>query len=121
MHRGMRVGLVGAMTVPLLAVALVTGTAAAATPRYQPSNSPVVVVSGLNNPRQLALTDHGRRLLIAEAGKGGNLASLPSPEGGTTYVGDTGSISAVWGPRRAQNHSAHRIVTGLMSGAAQDG
>lgn len=125
MHRGMRRGLVsgcvGALTVPLLASSLLTGTAAAATPYHQSNNSPVVVVSGLNNPRQLALTDHGRRLLIAEAGKGGNLASLPSPEGGTTYVGDTGSISAVWGPRWAQNQSPHRVVTGLMSGAAQDG
>lgn len=84
-------------------------------------SGPVVVVSHLNNPRQLALTNHGHRLLIAEAGKGGNITTAPSPEGGTTYLGASGSVTAVWFPRFAHNRWPHRIVTGLLSGAAQDG
>jgi hypothetical protein len=123
MHRIRRVAAAGLAAA--LGVGLMAGPAQAAAQRpahhHHKSGGPVVVVSGLNNPRQLALTNHGHRLLIAEAGKGGDVATFPSPEGGTTFVGASGSISAVWFPRSADNWRPHRIVTGLMSGAAKDG
>jgi len=112
--------------VPLVAagaVALGVGLMAApaqATAQHHRSGGPVVVVSGLNNPRQLALTNHSHRLLIAEAGKGGRITSFAGPEG-QSFVGRSGSISAVWFPRSANNWHPHRIVTGLMSAAAKDG
>jgi len=92
---------------------------AGATPAKQGPSGPVVVVSGLNNPRQLSLVD-GVELLIAEAGKGGP-TEIPGPEG-SFFVGTSGSVSAVWFPQRAHGQSPHRIVTGLASGAeAPDG
>jgi hypothetical protein len=78
-----------------------------------------VVVSGLNNPRQLSLVE-GRQLLIAEAGRGGTVAQVKGEEG-DVFIGATGSISSVWQPSRAHNQRPHRIVTGLMSGADADG
>jgi hypothetical protein len=84
------------------------------------SKGPVVVVSGLNNPRQLDLVGEDE-LLIAEAGKGGDLATIPDPEGGNQGIGTSGSISAVFLPQFAKNTSPNRIVTGLMSGAGADG
>jgi hypothetical protein len=101
----------------VLAVPLMAGTAQAAP---APSKAPVVVVSGLNNPRQLSLVD-GVELLVAEAGKGGTF-ELPGggPEG-PEFIGNTGSVSAVFFPQFVHGTSPHRIVTGLLSGAAQDG
>jgi hypothetical protein len=92
---------------------------AGATPAKQRSSGPVVVVSGLNNPRQLSLVD-GVELLVAEAGKGGP-TETSGPEG-SFFIGASGSVSAVWFPQRAHGQSPHRIVTGLASGAeAPDG
>jgi hypothetical protein len=82
--------------------------------------APVVVMSGLNNPRQLSLVGTDE-LLIAEAGRGGDLNIGPGPEGTDVYVGATGSISVVDSPATASNQTPNRVVTGLMSGAAQDG
>ncbi len=73
-----------------------------------------MVVSRLNNPRQLSLVD-GVQLLIAEAGKGGP-TETSGPEG-SLFVGTSGSVSAVWFPQRAHGQSPRRIVTGLASGA----
>jgi hypothetical protein len=113
-------GCAGALVVPLT---LAGAVAANAQNRHsnKKSSGPVLVVSGLNNPRELALANHGKRLLIAEAGKGGKITTIPSPEGGTTFVGASGSISAVWFPKHAHNYKPHRIITGLMSGANKDG
>ena len=101
----------------ILAVPLTAGVAQAAPPA---PSGPVVVVSGLNNPRQLSLVS-GIELLVAEAGKGGSF-ELPGggPEG-PVFIGTTGSISAVFFPQFVHNTSPHRIVTGLLSGAAKDG
>ncbi|MEN3356553.1 MAG: hypothetical protein V7637_535 [Mycobacteriales bacterium] len=77
---------------------------------------PTVLVSGLNNPRQLALLG-GRGLLIAEAGRGmqtGVCAAASSCGGGT------GSISLI-GDVAAQPPIARRIVSGLLSFADPDG
>ncbi len=104
------------LTLPMLSgVANATSSSAAGQ-----SAKPVVVVSGLNNPRQLSLTN-GNVLLIAEAGNGGTLATFGGPEGGPQGIGRTGSISAVWAPQHTRNASPRRIVTGLLSAAAPDG
>jgi hypothetical protein len=112
-HRMHRVALViataGALAVPVLP------TAAAATASRGVSR-PVVVVSGLNNPRQLSLV-HDDVLLIAEAGKGGDVATVTGPDGEAEGLGYTGSISAVLAPAYAHGRAPHRIVTGLLSGA----
>jgi hypothetical protein len=111
-RRALTVAGAAALVVPLC------GVPAAASPQ-SPGAAPVVVVSGLNNPRQLSLVA-GVELLIAEAGKGGPTETT-GPEG-SLFVGTTGSVSAVWFPQRAHDRSPHRIVTGLASGAeAPDG
>ncbi len=82
----------------------------------------MVVVSGLNNPRQLGWSPWG--LLVAEAGRGslhpGSGNCFGGPEG-QTCVGATGSISLIRHPVRTHDARPHRIVTGLLSGAAPDG
>jgi hypothetical protein len=98
----------------LVTAPLSTGLAQASTPK---TPTPTVVVSGLNNPRQLSMVGN-QILLIAEAGKGGTLATVNSPEGGPQGIGRTGSISAVLAPRYATNQKPHRIVTGLLSAAS---
>lgn len=93
---------------------------AAATPAHKKgTKGPVVVVSGLNNPRQLSLV-HDDVLLIAEAGKGGDLGTITDPEGGVNGFGFTGSVSAVYGPAYAKGQHPHRIVKGLLSAAAAE-
>jgi hypothetical protein len=91
-------------------------TAAALCPAVASADpsAPVVVVSGLNNPRQLSLVD--TKLYLAEAGRGGKHAL-----GGGTFVGFTGSIAAVDSRNTVQNAKPHRVVTGLLSAAGKDG
>lgn len=103
-------------TCSALVVALASGTAQASPP-HQSRSGPVVVVSGLNNPRQLSLV-HDGVLLVAEAGKGGDLATITDPEGGRQGLGYTGSVSAVLKPAWAHNQHPLRIVRGLLSAAA---
>ncbi|MFL6160891.1 MAG: ScyD/ScyE family protein [Jatrophihabitantaceae bacterium] len=79
------------------------------------SPSSVVVVSGLNNPRGLALA--GNQLLIAEAGIGGPVI-VTNPNGSKNGFGYTGSISAVLDPAEAAHQSPNRVVTGLLSSAS---
>ena len=112
LRRAITVAGAGALIVSLCAAP------AGATPTKPGSSKPVVVVSGLNNPRQLSLID-GVELLIAEAGTGGTV-EFQGPEG-PTFVGTTGSVSAQWFPQFVHNQSPHRIATGLISGAAKDG
>jgi len=82
-------------------------------------SAPVVVVSGLNNPRQIVLVGNDE-LLIAEAGKGGKIKAT-GPDGEDTFIGATGSISVVYLPQFARHTKPSRVVRGLMSGAGQDG
>jgi hypothetical protein len=96
-------------------VLLVPFAATAATASTGGKHAPVVVVSGLNNPRGLALVHNV--LLVAEAGKGGTVKTVSGPEG-DLGLGYTGSVSAVFGARDAHNRTPFRIVTGLLSGAA---
>ena len=80
--------------------------------------APVVLTSGLNNPRQLQLVD-GQGLLIAEAGSGGT-ACAAGPEG-QTCVGATGSVSGVTAPQYGTGRSHIELLTGFLSGAGPDG
>ncbi len=78
-----------------------------------PPPGPVVIASGLDNPRQLSFD--GRDLYVAEAGTGGELACMTGPEGGQECMGETGAVTKVdrWGQRR--------VLTGLPSIAGEDG
>lgn len=73
-----------------------------------------VVATGLDNPRGMAIGPNGY-LYVAEAGRGGDLACVPGPEGDEVCGGLTGAISLV--SRAGQR----RVVTGLPSLAGRDG
>lgn len=107
-------------TTALLAAVTVAGLLAPAGARAAAPAVSVVVVSGLNNPRGLALA--GDELLIAEAGTGGPVL-LNNPDGSQNGYGYTGSVSAVSDPADASNQTPQRVVTGLLSsaGAARPG
>lgn len=78
-----------------------------------PPPAPVVVATGLDNPRQLSVDGHD--LYVAESGTGGDQDCMPGPEGGDVCFGESGSVTKVdrWGQRR--------VLTGLPSVAAPDG
>lgn len=103
--------------------AMVAGLCAAVVPQALSADAagsrPVVVVSGLNNPRQIVLVGNDE-LLIAEAGKGGTIKAT-GPDGEPTFIGATGSISVVYLPQFARHTRPNRVVRGLMSGAGEDG
>ena len=85
---------------------------------------PVVVATGLDNPRQLNWGPD-RTLLVAEAGSGGDVCvELPSPEPGappeTQCAGTTGAVTAVQHPG-GHHTTAARVVDGLFSVASPDG
>jgi glucose/arabinose dehydrogenase len=68
-----------------------------------------VVMSGLDNPRGLALGPDGA-LYVAEAGRGGAGPCYVSPAGSTTLCyGATGAITRLW------RGEQERVVTGLPS------
>lgn len=106
-------------TIAISTVAVVGGLTSPATAHEEPGPSgPVVVVNGLNNPRQLSLVDES--LLVAEAGSGGPTCSSGGPQG-EVCVGTTGSVTRIRKPDRVTNGAPQRIVTGLLSGAGRDG
>jgi hypothetical protein len=83
-----------------------------------------VVVSGLDNPRQLAWSN-SKALLIAEAGHGSykdKNCSAGGPEG-TICIGRTGKITRIASPATTTNTNAesYRIARGFLSGASPDG
>ncbi|MEG3858585.1 ScyD/ScyE family protein [Microcoleus sp. herbarium12] len=75
-----------------------------------------VLASGLDSPRKLSFGPDGS-LYVAEAGRGGTGASIPSPSqpDASLFYGATGAIT------RIQNGVAQRVVTGLPSLALPDG
>jgi dienelactone hydrolase len=75
-----------------------------------------VLASGLNGPRKLNFSPDGT-LYVAEAGRGGTGASIPSPSvpGAVLSYGATGAIICI------QDGKAERVVTGLPSLALPDG
>jgi hypothetical protein len=81
-----------------------------------------VVVSGLDNPRQLAWANNGD-LLVAEAGHGsyGAKGTCTAGPEGPACVGRSGKISRIGRPATASNRKPHRIARGFLSGAGKDG
>lgn len=77
------------------------GAYAQATPPFE------VVMSGLDNPRGLAVGPNGA-LYVAEAGRGGTQPCF-SARGGPTFAGSTGAVSRLWKGEQT------RIATGLPS------
>lgn len=100
------------------AALLVGGLATPAVAAASPSAAPVVVVSGLNNPRQLSFDPNGR-LLVAEAGRGGS--HCIGSGNNQTCIGTTGSISRIAEPGRTAGSRPDRIVRGLLSAGGPDG
>jgi hypothetical protein len=83
---------------------------------------PVVVATGLDNPRQLTWGSDGT-LLVAEAGSGGDTCvTPPAPPGAPPEAaaplcaGPTGGITAIAG-----DGTASRVIDGLFSLAGPDG
>ena len=92
--------------------AIAAGVCAVASLAAQPAVT--VVMSGLDNPRGMAIGPEGA-LYVAEAGRGGpGPCGLNSP-GETRCYGPTGAVSRLW--RGEQD----RISTGLPSHALPDG
>lgn len=126
MHKPLRLGVsallltlgVGALVLTLVKLPVVSpptsAVAAAAPPGVQPRVE--VLAGGLDNPRGLAVTPDGK-VLVAEAGTGGNGACLPSPENpdGQVCLGDTGAVVEV------TPSGQRRVITGLPSVAADKG
>src|SRR4051794_35358203 len=92
-------------------------------------DEPVVVVDGLDNPRQLSWA--GDTLLVAEAGSGGECVPLPPgdeeapapPEGSPAAelcAGDTGAITAVEHPDLQGNANANANAKGKGNDASGD-
>ncbi|HSU01561.1 MAG TPA: ScyD/ScyE family protein [Nocardioides sp.] len=104
-----------ALTTALTLTSVAPGQAATGERHHPPSPpaEPVVVATGLDNPRQLSLDGHS--LYVAEAGTGGDLNCMAGPEADEVCMGETGSVTKVdrWGQRR--------VLTGLPSIAAPDG
>ncbi|MEN9869106.1 MAG: hypothetical protein RLZZ171_89, partial [Cyanobacteriota bacterium] len=75
-----------------------------------------VIASGLDSPRKLSFGPDGA-LYVAEAGRGGTGASIPSPSqpDASLFYGATGGIT------RIQDGVAERVVTELPSLALPDG
>lgn len=104
----------------LVTTAVVTGVAlmsapSGAAPAVVPTarTEPVVVATGLDNPRQLSVS--GVDLLVAEAGRGGGDCS---EEG---CVGATGAVARIRRAFYARSVTPAREVTGLLSSAEPDG
>jgi hypothetical protein len=75
-----------------------------------------VLASDLDSPRKLSFGPDGA-VYVAEAGRGGTGASIPSPSqpDASLFYGATGAIT------RIQNGNVERVVTGLPSVALPDG
>ncbi len=74
-----------------------------------------IVVSGLDNPRQLSLTTNGS-LLVAEAGHGSyNPDNCAGHGENATCAGKSGKVAVI------RHGAAHKVMAGLLSGAAKDG
>jgi hypothetical protein len=90
----------------------IAATSSSARPHF---SKHIAVASGLDNPRQLSLAGNGD-VIVAEAGRGSNDGQHCQGTGENAFcVGRTGAIT------RIHAGKAHRVVTGLLSGAGKDG
>src|SRR3954464_15217476 len=87
--------------------------ASAAEPDHQ------VLISGLDNPRQIVLKGN-HTLLVAETGAGGNDVCVPGPEG-EACIGATSAVRRVEWHAKFRNVDSERVVTGLPSAAEGPG
>ncbi|GAA6616099.1 ScyD/ScyE family protein [Scytonema sp. NUACC26] len=96
------------------AIGTLAGNAQPGEPPQKPQIE--VLASGLESPRKLSFGPDGA-LYVAEAGRGGPGASIPSPSqpGAILSYGATGAIT------RIQDGTVERVVTGLPSLALPDG
>jgi hypothetical protein len=92
----------------LVAVAALLPAGSAVAHRDQ---SPEVVASGLDNPRDLDVTPWGT-VYVTEAGRGGSAPCLTGPEGDQVCAGATGAVTKAW------HGGQRRVVEGLPSLAA---
>lgn len=102
----------------LAALTMLTIVAGAPVPLgAQAPAQPLVIASGLDNPRGLAFGPNGF-LYVVEAGRGGNSAlCLPNPNGpGTVCYGPSGAVTQISGIGVQQ-----RVLTGLPSLAGPSG
>ena len=106
----MRVRMLALAVVGLVVGATWLGGSAVASPNSGSKATVTTVVSGLDNPRDLAFATDGK-LYVAEAGHGGKTCV------GTTCVGFTSGISRV----NIARSSAKRVVSGFVSVANPDG
>jgi hypothetical protein len=100
-----------------LALAVAVGVVGAGSASAAPSSGVAVktVVSGLDNPRDLAFGPD-RRLYVAEAGHGGPTCINGGPEG-RVCLGLSSAISRI----NIHVGTSRRVVRGLISTAAPDG
>ena len=114
--RRTRLALIGAGAVTALAASTVLPSSVdASTVDKARFDKHAVVVSGLDNPRQLSFMANGR-LLVAEAGHGSKNPAHCSGHGDNRMcVGVTGKVSVI------RNGRTHHVMTGLLSGAGPDG
>jgi hypothetical protein len=73
-----------------------------------------VILSGLDNPRQLSLTPSGKALVVAQAGHGGR-SCVGSGED-QTCIGRTGAVTKI-----KLGGGARDVMTRLLSGSGPDG
>jgi hypothetical protein len=79
------------------------------------AQAPMLVMSGLDNPRGLAFAPNGA-LYVAEAGRGGSGPCVVNPGSGETRCfGRTGAVTRLWKGQQS------RVVQGLESHAMPDG
>jgi len=105
------------LNVVLLGCGVLAGcaTAESNTAQFESAhNGPVVVASGLDNPRGLNFGPDGA-LYLAEAGRGGTVACGPGPLGFDMCLGPSGAITRISG------RTKQRIITGLASMASAAG
>jgi hypothetical protein len=99
--------------------ALIAAPQASATSDPSPG-SPAVVATGLDNPRQLNWDRRpGNRLVVAEAGAGGESCLGEGEQ--QLCVGLTGAVSVIDDPRSVRDGRVHRVLEGLLSAAGPDG
>ena len=98
----------------LLALACVALGALAGGGSASPAAGPAPVMTGLHNPRGLAIDNHGS-LYVAEAGQGGSAPCAVFSDGMTKCYGPTGRIS------RLKNGVQSVVADGLPSNAPAGG